>query len=256
MKHKNLFFRWLSAFLIAFMVLAFAACDGIGHQAETPVDVELPTETSVTDTQLTLPEPTTATITELTTEVTTTASSTGTEFETTTTTAKKTTAKPTTTTTKATSKTSAAKPTTKKTETASTTTTTMVTTEKTTTIHTTTTQKPTTTTTKTEAVTTTTTAKPSYSPIAWGKSNMKSDFKSIAAGLGYTYDSSLSTGNAHWTSPMYTGSYDSKSAVKAGVKDYLEVYQSQGYTLCNFKLEADTKYPDQPGEYRIYILVA
>ena len=253
MKHKNLFFRWLSAFLIAVMVLVFAACEGIKHPAE-----EISTVPSSTETHHTLLEPTTVTITEPTTEVTTTASSTGTEFDTTTTTAKKTTAKPTTTTTKATSKTSAAKPTTKKTETAATatTTTTVVTTEKTTTLHTTTTQKPTTTTTKTEAVTTTTTAKLSYSPIAWGKSNMKSDFKSIAAGLGYTYDSSLSTGNAHWTSPMYTGSYDSKSAVKAGVKDYLEVYQSQGYTLCNFKLEADTKYPDQPGEYRIYILVA
>ena len=84
---------------------------------------------------------------------------------------------------------------------------------------------------------------------------MKSDFIAIAQSLGYTYDSSLNTGNSHWITPLYTGAYSGKAQVKADVKDFLETYKTVGYTCCNFSLEADTKYPDSPGEYRIYILV-
>lgn len=85
---------------------------------------------------------------------------------------------------------------------------------------------------------------------------MKSDFISIAQSLGYTYDSSLSTGNSHWTTPSYTGAFSGKDVVKADIRDYLSMYQSVGYSICNFYLEADTRHPDRPGEYRIYILVA
>ena len=85
---------------------------------------------------------------------------------------------------------------------------------------------------------------------------MKSDFVSIAKNLGYTYDSSLNTGNSHWVTPMYTGAYSGRSHITGDVSEHLVMYQSIGYTCCNFYLEADTKYPDRPGEYRIYILVA
>ena len=80
--------------------------------------------------------------------------------------------------------------------------------------------------------------------------------KFTAQSLGFSYDSSLTTSNSHWTTPSYTGSFSSKEAVRNDVRDYLRTYQSIGYSICNFYLEADTKYPDRPGEYRIYVLVA
>ena len=121
----------------------------------------------------------------------------------------------------------------------------------TTTTRTTTSTRATTTrtaTTTTTAPTTTTTTQ--QTTIAWGTSQMKSDFIAIAQSLGYTYDSSLDTSNSHWITPTYSGAFTSSSAVKDKIRDALQVYQSVGYTYCNFSFSGDGN-----GEYYIYILV-
>jgi len=72
----------------------------------------------------------------------------------------------------------------------------------------------------------------------------------MAQGLGYTYDSSLNSGNSHWVTPIYTGGFSSSSSLKAKIKDYLATYQTVGYSYCNFYFESDGN-----GEYHIYIYV-
>lgn len=80
---------------------------------------------------------------------------------------------------------------------------------------------------------------------------MKSASKSIAKSCGYTWDSSLNTGNSHWITPTYTGAFSSSDKLKAKIRDFLESYSYDGFTRVNVIFESAGD-----GEYYIYYCVA
>lgn len=224
MKFSRSSFRLVIAFLFVMSSIVFAACSCAPEIDSPSVGLEISGKSTTATSQMTVSETTETTTSETITEVTSTIS-------TATSTTEKTTAKNTTTT-------------------ASTTKPTTTSTSKSTAKQTTTTQKANTTATTTTTKTTTTTTTKKASAV-WGTyGEMKSDFISIAKGLGYEYDSSLGKSNSHWITPTYSGAFTSSSALKAKIKDALKTYQTVGYTYCNFTFESNGE-----GEYYIYIFV-